>query len=145
MSVFPNFAHGRIVPACRGEDISLFFPPRGSNGDEGKAICARCPLRKACRAWALAQPADRLYGIWGGMSDNDRNRWRAARKPRPARRDRAGRFLPAGIGKHHDTIAALLAQGRPWQEIAAAVGFSREGVRKYWQRQALLAETEAAR
>ncbi|MGH9060608.1 MAG: WhiB family transcriptional regulator, partial [Acidimicrobiales bacterium] len=35
-----------------------------------KAICARCPVRAECLAFALA--TDQRYGIWGGTSETDR-------------------------------------------------------------------------
>lgn len=35
-----------------------------------KAVCARCPVVVACRAYALA--ADEPGGTWGGLSDAER-------------------------------------------------------------------------
>ena len=63
--------------ACRGSDTGLFFPKRYSRESTGaaKAVCARCPVLRPCRAWALAHPGER--GIWGGLTEAER---RAARK-----------------------------------------------------------------
>jgi len=35
-----------------------------------KAVCASCPVIAACRAHALA--VQEPYGIWGGLSEDDR-------------------------------------------------------------------------
>ena len=63
--------------ACRGSDTGLFFPDRYSRESAGaaKAVCARCPVLRPCRAWAMAHPGER--GIWGGLTEAER---RAARR-----------------------------------------------------------------
>lgn len=68
-----------ITPACRGVALTTFFPPVGDGKknaariNTAKAICkSGCPLYDTCRAWALAQPADKLYGVWGGTTRNER-------------------------------------------------------------------------
>ncbi|MFD7007886.1 WhiB family transcriptional regulator [Rhodococcus jostii] len=35
-------------------------------------MCSQCPVRQACRDHALT--ARELFGIWGGMSEEDRDR-----------------------------------------------------------------------
>jgi WhiB family transcriptional regulator, redox-sensing transcriptional regulator len=64
--------------ACRAEDPMLFFGPnrfepkreRLAREAEAKAVCAGCPSLRACREYALAQ--GELYGVWGGLGENDR-------------------------------------------------------------------------
>jgi WhiB family redox-sensing transcriptional regulator len=63
--------------ACRKADKSLFFHPEGERGparrnrdSAAKAVCATCPVMQQCRAHALA--AREPYGVWGGLSENDR-------------------------------------------------------------------------
>ncbi|MEY4347598.1 MAG: hypothetical protein RIS43_17 [Actinomycetota bacterium] len=63
--------------ACRGEDPESFFHPDGERGParanreaKAKAICATCPVIKQCAAHALS--VREPYGIWGGMSEDDR-------------------------------------------------------------------------
>ena len=63
--------------ACRGSDTELFFHPEGERGPRrarreaaAKAICATCPVLAACRAHALS--VREPYGIWGGMSEHER-------------------------------------------------------------------------
>lgn len=62
---------------CRGLDSSMFFHPEGERGPRrtireaaAKAICAACPVLVQCREAALA--AREPYGIWGGLSEHER-------------------------------------------------------------------------
>jgi len=63
--------------ACRGLDTEMFFHPDGERGprrknreNAAKAVCASCPVIQACRKQALA--LQEPYGIWGGLSEDDR-------------------------------------------------------------------------
>jgi WhiB family redox-sensing transcriptional regulator len=63
--------------ACRGKDTELFFHPEGERGPRrsnreasAKAVCATCPVLLQCRAHALA--AREPYGVWGGLSEHER-------------------------------------------------------------------------
>lgn len=61
---------------CAEVDPELFFPEKGErDGDLAKRVCAGCEVRAECLAWALAQP-ERIPGIWGGTSENERRRIR---------------------------------------------------------------------
>lgn len=53
--------------------------------EQAKAVCRRCPVVEACRAWALAtrQPA----GVFGGLDEDERAALRKRRRP-PNQRDR---------------------------------------------------------
>ncbi|MGH3321751.1 MAG: WhiB family transcriptional regulator [Streptosporangiaceae bacterium] len=71
----------REYAACRAEDPELFFPI-GSTGPaaleqtaQAKAVCARCPVRAACLAYALRTGQD--FGIWGGLTSDGRRALRA--------------------------------------------------------------------
>jgi WhiB family redox-sensing transcriptional regulator len=63
--------------ACRGEDPELFFPI-GNTGpallqiEEAKAVCGRCPVLAECRAWVLANPRLVEFGVFGGLSEDER-------------------------------------------------------------------------
>lgn len=66
--------------ACLGMDSSLFFHPEGERGssrrrrDEGaKLICGTCPVIEQCRAHALRTREP--YGVWGGMTEEERREW----------------------------------------------------------------------
>ena len=63
--------------ACRNLPAEMFFHPDGERGprrrnreNAAKAVCATCPVMLACRAHALA--VQEPYGIWGGLSEDDR-------------------------------------------------------------------------
>lgn len=65
--------------ACRGADSVLFFHPDGERGlararrqEAAKAVCARCPVITACLHHALS--VHEPYGVWGGMSEEERAR-----------------------------------------------------------------------
>jgi len=58
--------------ACRGVGPNVFFPQRGGNGREARAICARCPVTEQCLSYAMAD--DDTAGIWAGTSAVDRRR-----------------------------------------------------------------------
>jgi WhiB family transcriptional regulator, redox-sensing transcriptional regulator len=62
--------------ACRGLGTPSFFPPGGSDPMAATLVCRRCPVREECLEYALAEP--RLKGIWGGTSERQRHRLRAA-------------------------------------------------------------------
>jgi WhiB family transcriptional regulator, redox-sensing transcriptional regulator len=56
---------------CRGGDpavIAVFFARRT---EAAKRICADCPSRRPCAEYAIAHPE--LEGVWGGLTDNDRD------------------------------------------------------------------------
>jgi Transcription factor WhiB/Homeodomain-like domain len=74
--------------ACRWVDPELFFPTAESGPlldrqvAAAKAVCAGCPVRARCLAWALdALP----YGIAGGLTEQERQQTRAGRRRRPGR------------------------------------------------------------
>jgi len=72
---------------CRDEDPELFFPV-GTTGPavqqiaEAKAVCQRCPVIAECLAWALK--SGQGYGVWGGMSEQERRSLKRNRT-RPSR------------------------------------------------------------
>ncbi len=72
----------RDQAACRGVDPALFYPEVGEPGTEAKAVCAKCPVRSECLAFALDNREG--DGIWGGVSSKKRMNMRRGR-PRGAR------------------------------------------------------------
>ncbi|WP_329560779.1 WhiB family transcriptional regulator [Kitasatospora sp. NBC_01266] len=63
--------------ACREADSGLFFHPPGERNPAhddrdaaAKAVCARCPVRVACLDHALRTREP--YGVWGGLSEEER-------------------------------------------------------------------------
>ena len=65
--------------ACRETDTTLFFHPQNERGlsrlrrdRAAKAVCARCPVRVECADYAIR--AREPYGVWGGLTEEDRER-----------------------------------------------------------------------
>jgi WhiB family redox-sensing transcriptional regulator len=71
--------------ASKGADLGLFFGPdaefvsaRRDREAEAKAICAGCPVRLECLAYAL--DSGEAYGVWGGLSEDERRAMRRQRR-----------------------------------------------------------------
>lgn len=77
--------------ACRGRVGDLWFPDPGDRATHraAVAVCEGCPVRRECLDYAQVNVI--RFGIWGGLSDRDRQRLRG-----PA--SRKSRRLPPGHG-----------------------------------------------
>lgn len=64
--------------ACRERQGVSWFPNRGDDGADAKAVCRACPVAARCLEYALADPD--LAGIWAGTSDRQRDRMRRTRQ-----------------------------------------------------------------
>ena len=67
--------HWRSAAACQTADPELFFPISDSGKSlaqvaEAKAVCASCPVRRECLAFALG--TGQVHGIWGGTTAQER-------------------------------------------------------------------------
>jgi WhiB family redox-sensing transcriptional regulator len=61
----------RTRAACK-DMTSLFFPGHDYHRtEEAKRVCARCEVRNECRTFALEYVHDN--GIWGGLTEKERN------------------------------------------------------------------------
>jgi WhiB family transcriptional regulator, redox-sensing transcriptional regulator len=56
---------------CSEMDPELWFPEPWEDETPAKAVCGRCPVRAACLAFAL--DANEEYGVWGGLSPEQRH------------------------------------------------------------------------
>lgn len=63
--------------ACAGLGLDVWFAPdreqaadRAQREEDAKRICGVCPVRDACLAHALNY--DERYGIWGGLTEEER-------------------------------------------------------------------------
>ncbi len=79
----------QFAGACRDADPSVFFHPEGERGQArrnrdraAQAICARCPVLRECREHALA--THEPYGVWGGLTEADREEYYLSARPRRA-------------------------------------------------------------
>jgi WhiB family redox-sensing transcriptional regulator len=89
----------QAAAACRGMDSDVFFHPpnerargRRRRVAAAQAVCHSCPVIRACLAHARAAPEP--YGIWGGLSEEDR----AERLGRASLRYPGRRAEPAPTG-----------------------------------------------
>ncbi|MEU2227597.1 MULTISPECIES: WhiB family transcriptional regulator [unclassified Streptomyces] len=69
----------QLSAACRGMDSSVFYSPANERGrrrrareERARQVCAGCPVREQCARMALA--TGEPFGVWGGLSEADRNR-----------------------------------------------------------------------
>jgi WhiB family redox-sensing transcriptional regulator len=69
----------QLHAACRGLSSDVFFQPdnergpaRAARDEAAKVVCSTCPVRDQCRAHALV--VREPYGVWGGMSEDERDR-----------------------------------------------------------------------
>ena len=69
--------------SCRGVDAELFFPATEEDATPAKAICATCPVRTACLAFALER--NEKFGVWGGLTERERGRLSPAAREQIAR------------------------------------------------------------
>jgi WhiB family transcriptional regulator, redox-sensing transcriptional regulator len=67
----------RELARCRAVDADLFFHPDGERAQSrkrrilrAKQVCHQCPVIQRCREFALARREG--FGIWGGMSEEER-------------------------------------------------------------------------
>jgi WhiB family redox-sensing transcriptional regulator len=67
----------QLQGACREADPATFFHPEGERGPArarrqaaAKAVCATCPVLRQCADHALK--VREPYGVWGGMSEEER-------------------------------------------------------------------------
>lgn len=65
--------------SCSDVDFALFFHPPNERGlarirrdRAAKAVCARCPVRIECADYAIRSREP--YGVWGGLTEEDRGR-----------------------------------------------------------------------
>jgi len=56
---------------CVGADPEAFFPAGDDAAAEARDICAACPVRGQCLAYAIT--ADEAFGIWGGLDPRQRH------------------------------------------------------------------------
>lgn len=66
------------LASCQGYE-DLFFNEedelkgtRRRKEAEAKELCDSCPVERKCREMAFDDPE--LYGVWGGLSENERQR-----------------------------------------------------------------------
>lgn len=59
---------------CAQTDPEEFYPDKGQNTGAARAVCAVCPVRTECLAYALDH--GERHGVWGGHSERERRELR---------------------------------------------------------------------
>lgn len=96
---------------CLDHDPELFFAKEDTDGAaEALAICKACPVVDDCLEFALDTRQD--YGVWGGMTENNRMALRR-------RRQRTARTLSE---RTLNEIRYLLSTGTDVQTVADEYG-----------------------
>jgi WhiB family redox-sensing transcriptional regulator len=101
--------------ACRGADLSVFFPARGESAGPARQVCAGCPVRQQCLEFALGH--GEVHGIWGGLTVRDRRALRT-RRGDAVRRERdaaitaaaAAGYTKAAIGQAFGLAATSVSR-----------------------------------
>lgn len=60
-------------PVCQETDPESWFPESGGESYElrvAKKYCGSCPAQRECAVYAIV--ANEMYGIWGGLTANQR-------------------------------------------------------------------------
>lgn len=91
------------LAACRRADPEMFYLPDNARGPfrraweaKAKAVCRACPVIMECREYALE--AKERFGVWGGMSEEDRGFGHAAPVPMASHPEPAvGTFLESDL------------------------------------------------
>ena len=98
-----DFWDWQLRGSCRGTDSDLFFHPEGERGqarssreESAKEVCLHCPVCKPCREHALK--VHEPYGVWGGMTEEEREEY-YAREKAAARATRLAAAAAAKNGK----------------------------------------------
>lgn len=78
----PQGKWARGALCAQASDPDLWFPRSGwcsvRDMEKAKTICRRCPVQAPCLQWAM--DAREPYGIWGGLTEQERERLRKATK-----------------------------------------------------------------
>jgi len=124
-----------------GEDPEMWFP--GSNDQLGitaaKAACHNCPVIAECAKWAL--DTQQPYGVWGGMSEQDRAQELKRRQAPP--RPRGRRDLKTHCAQGHEYTVANICLDHRGNRACVTCRKARN-VRKLAAEKARRAEREAS-
>jgi WhiB family transcriptional regulator, redox-sensing transcriptional regulator len=77
--------------SCRSRNPDAFFHPDGERGPSrrrrdraAKAVCLECPVLQNCREHALQ--VGEPYGVWGGLTEHERQAMQLASTVSPTLR-----------------------------------------------------------
>ncbi len=97
--------------ACRDADTALFFHPQNERGSSrlrrdraAKSVCGRCDVRLECADYAIR--AREPYGVWGGLTEEEREQLYVRLTSHDSARDRGDGIRAIGV----ETLNRLAAQ-----------------------------------
>lgn len=125
--------HGwKALGACREYDAERWFAPSDSiDGKAARDICLhQCGVREQCAEYALATPE--RWGIWGGLSESERNKLLREHRQATAGKSRQGRYTRLTAGDVAGILARLDA-AEHLDEVETATGVGREVCRRVWR------------
>lgn len=64
---------------CASNDPEIWFTETKRGIEAAKSVCRQCPIRTPCGQYAIANGE---YGVWGGLSDDDRAKLRGGTRRR---------------------------------------------------------------
>lgn len=118
---------------CPQTDPEAFYPERGNSTLDAKRVCAGCPVRAQCLDYAMTVERDAAYrfGVWGGLSPDERARLAAGAvvvpwvgKPKPEKPAEVGadgrRLKPIRHGTAGGAQAHYRRGESPCESCAAA-------------------------
>jgi len=85
--------------ACQGQDLDAFFTESAAGVAAAKQICRSCPVRQLCLAEALRAEDGSRYGIYGGLTPDERTEL-AGKEPRGTGRKLAPCGTPSAYERH---------------------------------------------
>lgn len=56
---------------CAEVDADMFFPDSDRDAAAAVQVCSRCDVRRRCLEYAISN--DVRYGVWGGLTERDRD------------------------------------------------------------------------
>lgn len=117
--------------ACRDHDPELWFSPAGSLDDKkARGICADCPVLADCAEHSLIAPEP--YGIWGGLTEKQRDAMLRKNTTSTPRKSRQGKHTTLAA----DDVEAILTRldaGVHLPEVETELGIGREVCRRVWR------------
>ena len=91
------------LAACRTIPVEMLFPPAEQEADDAKSVCDACSVKDPCLEFAIT--AGERFGIWGGLTPQERRSLVAKRRARAAA---AARAAAESAGFDHVSVAAAL-------------------------------------
>jgi WhiB family redox-sensing transcriptional regulator len=111
----------RTEGLCAQTDPEAFYPDSGVNAHAAKAVCRACPVIEACREHALTAPEP--YGVWGGLSERERQALRRD-QGRPRAISQRGKAIRAAV-------ARMAGEGKTKSQIGRVLKLSGTTINRY--------------